>query len=232
LSIVAIIFARGGSKGLPDKNIRLFNGKPLISYSIEQALNIKEISRVLVSTDCPNIQKISLEHGAEVPFSRPSELAGDRSPEWLSWQHALKYLRDDEQDLPDILISLPAVAPLRSIGDIQQCLNTFKEGGCDAVVTMTKSNHSPYFNMVNKDNEGYISLMLNERKNYHRRQDAPEAFNLTTVAYVLSTSFVLKKESIFDGRVKSVIIPPARAIDIDNLLDFEIAEFLMSTRIK
>ena len=80
------------------------------------------------------------------------------------------------------------------------------------------------------DFDGY--RRINERKNYHRRQDAPEAFNLTTVAYVLSTSFVLKKESIFDGRVKSVIIPPARAIDIDNLLDFEIAEFLMSRIIK
>lgn len=232
MSTFAIIFARGGSKGLPNKNIRIFNGKPLIAHSIEQALKINEVSRVIVSTDCPNIQKIAKDYGAESPFLRPKNLADDSSPEWLSWQHVLVYLRDVEQDLPEIFISLPAVAPLRSFQDIQMCLDMFNDQDCDAVVTMTESTNSPYFNMVTRDDDGHITLLANSAEEHFRRQDVPKTFDLTTVAYVMSSAFVLNNKSIFSGRVKAVEIPAERAIDIDNLLDFEIAEFLMGKRTK
>lgn len=232
MSTFAIIFARGGSKGLPNKNIRIFNGKPLIAHSIEQALKINEVSRVIVSTDCPNIQKIAKDYGAESPFLRPKNLADDSSPEWLSWQHVLVYLRDVEQDLPEIFISLPAVAPLRSFQDIQMCLDMFNDQDCDAVVTMTESTNNPYFNMVTRDDDGHITLLANSAEEHFRRQDVPKTFDLTTVAYVMSSAFVLNNKSIFSGRVKAVEIPAERAIDIDNLLDFEIAEFLMGKRTK
>ena len=232
MSTFAIIFARGGSKGLPNKNIKIFNGKPLIAHSIEQALKINEVSRVIVSTDCPNIQKIAKDYGAESPFLRPKNLADDSSPEWLSWQHVLGYLRDVEQDLPEIFISLPTVAPLRSLQDIQMCLDMFNDQDCDAVVTMTESTNSPYFNMVTKDDDGHVTLLANSAEEHFRRQDVPKTFDLTTVAYVMSSAFVLNNKSIFSGRVKAVEIPAERAIDIDNLLDFEIAEFLMGKSTK
>lgn len=232
MSTFAMIFARGGSKGLPNKNIKLLNGKPLIAYSIEQALRVNEISRVIVSTDCPHIQKVAKDYGADTPFLRPISLADDSSPEWLSWQHALLYLRDIENDFPNNFISLPAVAPLRSIDDIQKCLEKFRGGDCDAVVTITKSSHSPYFNMVSKNNDGQINILADATTEHFRRQDTPQSFNLTTVAYVLSSEFVLNNKSIFSGRVKAVEIPAERAIDIDNLLDFEIAEFLMTRKVK
>ena len=118
MKIIAFIFARGGSKGLPNKNIKILNGKPLIAWSIEHAKKINRIDRVIVSTDSEEIAKIAREFGAEVPFMRPLELATDESPEWLSWQHGLKYLKSIDGCLPDLMLSIPATAPLRDVEDI------------------------------------------------------------------------------------------------------------------
>ena len=115
MSIVAFIFARSGSKGLPDKNIKIFNGKPLIAWSFEHALSVKRVDRVIISTDSEVIAKIGKEYGAEVPFLRPPELATDNSPEWLSWQHGLKYLKIADGCLPDLMLSIPSTAPLLSL---------------------------------------------------------------------------------------------------------------------
>ena len=115
MKIIAFIFARGGSKGLPNKNIKILNGKPLIAWSIEHAKKINRIDRVIVSTDSEEIAKIAREFGAEVPFMRPLELATDESPEWLSWQHGLKHLKSIDGCLPDLMLSIPATAPLRNV---------------------------------------------------------------------------------------------------------------------
>ena len=122
MKIVAFIFARGGSKGLPGKNIRLLDGKPLIAWSIEHALAVKLIDRVIVSTDSDEIAAVAIEYGAEVPFMRPPELACDNSPEWFAWQHALDFLRANEGDMPNMFVSVPATAPLRSPDDIEKCI--------------------------------------------------------------------------------------------------------------
>ena len=113
MAIPAFIFARGGSKGLPNKNIRDFCGKPLIAWSIEQALNVKEISQVIVSTDSQEIAQIAKDFGAEVPFLRPSELAADDSSEILSWQHALNFVNLTTGNYPELFVSIPTTSPLR-----------------------------------------------------------------------------------------------------------------------
>ena len=227
MNSVAFIFARGQSKGLPGKNVREIGGKPLIAWSILHAMSIQRIKKVIVSTDSMEIAKIAREHGAEVPFIRPAELATDSSPEWLSWKHALEYLRKTEGKLPDIMLSLPTTAPLRSPADIDACLDLYLEGDADIVITMTDAHRNPYFNMVRENSDSTVGLVCSNESIINQRQSAPRIFDMSTVCYVANPQFVLRSDSIFEGRVKAVKIPPERAIDIDTLLDFEFAQFLM-----
>jgi CMP-N-acetylneuraminic acid synthetase len=226
LKTIAFIFARGGSKGMPGKNIRILGGKPLIVWSIEIAMEISEIDRVIVSTDDENIAAVGKEFGAEI-INRPAELAQDDTPEWLAWQHAVKWL-EDKGEYFDRFVSLPTTSPMRSKEDVMACLNLL-DNQTDIVVTMTETTRSPFFNMVREEN-GIVKLLVDANKSYSRRQDTPKAFDMTTVAYVTRPKFIKQHQSVFDGMVKSVVIPEERAIDIDTKLDFEIAEMLINKR--
>ena len=225
---VAFIFARGSSKGLPGKNIRMFAGKPLIAKAIEHSQSVSSIRRVIVSTDSNEIAAVAAQYGAEVPFMRPSYLAKDDSPEWLSWRHALEFIRKDEGSLPNAMVSVPVTAPLRQVVDIERCLERFSAGDVDVVITVTDSHRNPYFNMVTIQPNGSVGLVIPPTIGVSRRQDAPDVFDITTVAYVANPEFVMTHESAFAGRVKAVHVPIERSIDIDTLLDFEIAEFLFN----
>ena len=227
----ACIFARSGSKGMVNKNIQQFSGKPLISWTIELALKVKQINKVFVSTDSEEIAEIARIAGATIPFIRPSELATDTSPEWHSWQHFIKYLTDKDGKLPEVFLSLPATSPLRSTIDVENCLNEFKKGRADFVVGITPSERNPYFNMVKKGEDNQVNLVIQQGEKYSRRQDTPEIFDLTTVCYVGKPSIILTKNSIFEGKVAGVEIPRERAIDIDTELDFQIAEFLFKSKV-
>jgi N-acylneuraminate cytidylyltransferase len=229
VTTVAFIFARGDSKGLPGKNIRNFGDKPLIAWSIECALSVKSIDQVIVSTDSTVIAEISKSYGAEVPFIRPRELATDESPEWLSWRHALEYVKHSSGALPEAMVSLPATSPLRAVNDVESSIDLFSKGGCDVVVTVSEAHRNPYFNMVSENIDGTVGLVM-EDSQVSRRQDAPIICDLATVCYVANPEFVLSHDSIFEGRVKAVNVPQERAIDIDSLLDFQIAEFLLNSR--
>jgi CMP-N-acetylneuraminic acid synthetase len=230
MNVTALIFARGGSKGLPGKNIRLLGGKPLIAWSIDHALAVKRILRVIVSTDSWEIAAVAREYGAEVPFIRPPELARDDSPEWLAWQHALNYLLDKDGALPDAIVSVPTTAPLRLPLDIENCLDNYERGGADVVITVTDAHRSPYFNMVRLNADKTVGLVMPPQSALVRRQDAPTVFDMATVAYVARPEFVLTHNGTFEGRVRAVHVPTERAIDIDTLLDFQIAECLLNLR--
>jgi N-acylneuraminate cytidylyltransferase len=230
MSTIAFIFARGGSKGLPGKNIRPLMGRPLIAWSIEQALAVKRIKRVIVSTDSAEIAAVALESGAEVPFIRPEELARDDSPEWLAWRHALNYVQEADGKLPEILISVPTTSPLRLPIDIENCLDEYEKSDVDSVITMTSAHRSPYFNMVKRRPDGNVELVNSPQLAITHRQDAPLVYDVSTVCYVVNSSFVFEHNSIFEGRVKAIYVPTERAIDIDTLLDFQIAEHLMRLR--
>lgn len=227
MKYVALICARGGSKGLPGKNIKLLQGIPLIGWSIKTALKIDRISRVIVSTDSEEIAKIALKFGAEIPFMRPKSLSLDDSPEWLVWKHAVNYLENNSNDKTNLVV-LPSTSPLRSIEDINKCINEFeKNNQVDAVISVSEASRSPYFNMIKNDDKGFSSLVIEPIKEVTRRQDSPKVYDMTTVAYVVKSEFVRECNGIFEGKVKSVIIPPERAIDIDNILDFKFAEYLL-----
>jgi CMP-N-acetylneuraminic acid synthetase len=230
MKVSAFIFARGGSKGLPGKNIRPLGGKPLVAWSIEYALAVKRIEQVIVSTDSEEIAAVARQYGAEVPFIRPAELARDDSPEWLAWRHALNYLRETTGVWPEVMVSVPTTAPLRQAIDIENCLDEYEKGDADMVITITDAHRSPYFNMVKTNADGTVGLVNPPQSAIARRQDAPVAYDMTTVCYVANPEFVMTHNAIFEGRVKAVHVPVERAIDIDTLLDFQIAESLLNIR--
>lgn len=226
--IVAGIFARGGSKGVPRKNIRMLAGKPLIAHAIETARSSRFIDRVVVSTDDEEIATVARRYGAEVPFMRPADLARDDSPEWLAWRHAILTLGGENSQLAwRAFVCVPTTSPLRSIDDVDGCIKMFLENEADVVIAVSPASRSPYFNMVTLDDKGYARVVIQPLKAAFRRQDVPAAFDMTTIAYVARPAFVLKADSMFQGKVMARIVPSERALDIDTELDFEIAEFLL-----
>lgn len=224
---IAFIFARGGSKGLPGKNIRPLAGKPLIAWAIQHAKAVQRIKRVIVSTDDEEIAAVSRRYGAETPFLRPLELAQDTSPEWLAWRHALNFIQETQGRLPKVMVSIPTTAPLRSPADIENCLDAFDKADTDIVITVTEARRSPYFNMIKQNPDGTVELVIPPSQRLERRQDVPAVFDVSTVAYVCDPHFVMTRESIFEGRVRAVIVPAERALDIDTLFDFRVAECLI-----
>lgn len=222
--IYAFVFARGGSKGLPRKNLLPLGGVPLIGHSINTAKALPQVSKVFVSTDDSEIKRVAQQYGAEV-IERPEELAGDKSPEWEAWRHAIQYVEDLGEEF-DTFLSLPATSPLRSTEDVEAAINAL-DSQTDAVITVTPAARSPYFNMVSRALDGTTTI-LSPSDGYARRQDAPEAFDVTTVAYVMKKGFILQRNRLFDGRLKSVVVPKERAVDIDDILDFKFAELLYS----
>ena len=218
----AFVFARGGSKGVPKKNVRKFFEKPLLVYSLESAKENKEISNIFVSTEDKEIAELSKKWGATV-IHRPVELAQDDSPEWSAWQHAVKWTIKNHGDF-ERFISLPATSPLRNSKDIQVCLDAL-DSETDIVITINETNHSPWFNMVSFGDDGFVKRLRDGSKHFNRRQDVPKSYNVNTIAYVSRPSYILSNENLFYGKVKATIIPIERSIDIDTELDWEIAEF-------
>lgn len=221
----AFIFARGGSKGIPRKNIKPLGGKPLIGWSIDTALQCPSIDRVIVSTDDQEIADVARSYGAEVPFIRPKELSEDTSAEWFAWRHAIKFVEAQGCKF-DQFVSLPATSPLRSVDDVEKCIAALDDE-TDIVVTVKKAERSPFFNMVTVDQNGFSKIAITPDQPVTRRQDAPEVYDMTTVCYVTRPDFILNNFGVFSGKVRSVIIPEARAIDIDNPIDFKMAEILV-----
>lgn len=228
---VAFVFARGGSKGLPRKNVLPLAGAPLIGHAVKTALATRGVSRCIVSTDDPEIAETAKAFGAEVPFMRPAELATDRASEWLAWRHAISFLRARGEPI-DIFVSVPTTAPLRIPADIEACLAEFAKGAADIVVTVTEARRSPYFNMLTVAEDGSAALVIKPATEVVGRQAAPKVYDMTTVAYVADPDYILRAKGVLDGRVRAVVIPPERAVDIDTALDFRFAELLMAEREK
>jgi len=227
-SSVAFIFARGGSKGLPDKNILEIAGKPLIAWSILHAKSCTRIERLIVSTDSNEIAEIAREYGAEVPFMRPKELASDTASEIESWRHALRHLEEVDGAMPDHMVSLPATSPLRITDDIDRAIDRYLKGDVDLVIGITPANRNPFFNMVKFDEYDLVHVVNKGNRQILRRQDAPTVFDITTIVYVTNSNYVMNCSTLFSGNVGAIEIPQERSIDIDTAYDFKIASFLMT----
>lgn len=221
----AFIFVRGGSKGLPRKNIKLLAGKPLLQYSVDTALASPSIEQVFVSTEDAEIAEVARQSGAIV-IDRPAELASDTSPEWLSWRHSIEWAQAHYGQF-DCFVSLPATSPLRSIDDVEKAMSKRIEAKADICISVTPANRSPYFNMVKQTEDGFVELVNKPRGEVTRRQDVPEVFDITTVVYATTPDFVLNNYGLFSGKVTSIEVPKERAVDIDDIYDFRLAEVIM-----
>lgn len=220
----AFIFARGGSKGLPGKNIKELGGIPLLAHGIRLAQAMERVELVFVSTDDAQIAAVATQFGADV-IDRPADLATDTASEWMAWQHAIEHVRALGLNF-DIFLSLPATSPLRNEQDVCNCLDAL-QADTDVVITVTPSARSPYFNMVSTDAAGLAHVVLGTAE-FKRRQDVPPVYDITTVAYVARPDFILTHERLFEGRVRPVVIPKERSVDIDDEFDFKLAQVLLN----
>lgn len=226
LSIIGIICARGGSKGVPKKNIRPLAGKPLIAYSIETLKACRKIKRIIVSTDDPEIASVARAYGAEVPFLRPAELAGDKIQKAPALQHTIRFLEEQGQKI-DIIIDLDPTSPLRTVEDIERCIDELQKPNTESVVTVYESHNTPYFNMLEFDSEGYLDLSKKPETIITCRQDSPKVYQMNSCVYAVWRDILMEKGTYFTGRLRGVVMPEERSIMIDTPLEFEIAELML-----
>tara|TARA_A100001011_G_C14287625_1_gene834586 strand:- start:257 stop:943 length:687 start_codon:yes stop_codon:yes gene_type:complete len=223
---IALICARGGSKGIKNKNIKNFDGKPLIAWTIELAKKVKEIDRVIVSTESKKIASISRKYGAETPFLRPKKLSLDYSPEWEVWRHAVNFLKKQNEKFNGVMI-LHATSPLRSIEDIKRCIKLFKKFK-KTTISISDAYRNPFYNMVKKKKNFY--KLVNFRKKIRSRQLAPKVYDMTTVCWMLKPETIIKNNFLFDDKVVGFLVPKNRSIDIDDEYDFKYALLLKKKR--
>jgi N-acylneuraminate cytidylyltransferase/CMP-N,N'-diacetyllegionaminic acid synthase len=224
-NILAIITARGGSKGVPKKNIRLLAGKPLIVYTIEAAQKSKFLNRIIVSTDDQEIAKIAKKYKVEVPFIRPKNLARDTTPMLSVLRHAVKHLEDKEEYEADIIVRLQPTSPLRTAYDIDRAIDKLLKTNASIVETVCKVNHHPFW-MVKLKNDKLYPFIKTKKPCFYR-QELPELYMLNGAVYVIKKQTLMKKKKIFSENTRAIIMEPERSIDIDNLFNFKIAEFLI-----
>jgi CMP-N-acetylneuraminic acid synthetase len=227
LYCVAFVFARGGSKGIPGKNLQTVGGRSLVERSIDCGLDCPSIDRVYVSTDSDEIADVARRAGAIVPELRPASLAQDDSPELEAWRHAISWLTDDAgKPNFEVFVSLPPTAPLRTPKVVEECIAAL-DADCDMVVTGSAAARHPAFNMVEIAETGYVHLLQQGSSLATRRQATGRAFDLTTVAYVSRPKHILTTTAVLSGRVRLVEVNRSMAVDIDEEIDLVLARALL-----
>jgi len=224
--ILGVIPARGGSKGVKGKNVRLVSGKPLVAHAVMCGLSCPSIEHLLVSTDSREIAQIGIKYGADVPFLRPHGLAQDATPMLPVLQHAVVEAERYYDKTLECIVLLDPTAPLRLAEDVENALEIYKKNDCDAVVSGNKAHRNPYFNMVEIEN-GYAKLVKETETVIGRRQDAPEVFDLNTVVWIFSRRALMDEQKRIPSCTLLYIVPAVRAIDLDSESDFEFLEFLL-----
>lgn len=227
---ICVIGARGGSEGLPDKNVRELLGKPLIVWSIEQARSSGLFDRVIVSTDSKEIAKVSATAGAEIPFVRPASLSDSKAGKFGVWKHALDACELHFGEVYDTYVDLDCTNPLRDVSDIQAAVRQFESvrlDGVDAVFSVCDARKNPYFNLVEPNEDGNLQMCKRSDDTVIRRQDAPTVYEHVASIYVLASDYIKRANHLLDGRTRGYIIGVDKSFDIDSELDFRIVENLM-----
>ena len=225
MTVIATICARGGSTGLPGKNIMPLLGKPLINYTIEAAQKCKFIDKIYISTDSKEIAAIAEKAGAIVPFMRPAELATSTAPKIPVIEHLVDWVEKNAGKVSKI-IDLDPTSPLRDVSDIEACANMLDDN-TDVVITSYEADKNPYFNMVEYDASG--NVVLSKPSKTTSRQQAPKVYAMNASAYVWHRHTLSK--GLWGQRVKMHIMPRERSIDIDNPIDFKLVEILMREKL-
>ena len=226
-SVLAIIPARGGSKGIPRKNIRMLGGKPLIAWSIEEAKKSKYIDRFILSSEDDEIIKVAEEWGCEAPFVRPPELAKDDTPGIEPVLHALNTLKEKY----DYVVLLQPTSPLRSVEDIDGCIYTCISSNAQSCVSVTEVDQHPYL-MYTIDTLGNLNSFLDKKKECYCRQDHPVVFILNGAVYVAQTGWLQQNRTFLKNITKAYLMPRERSLDIDNIIDLKVADYFIKHKQK
>lgn len=231
-NILITICARGGSKGVKGKNVKLLNGKPLIYYTIKQALNWGKASKIVVTTDSKEIAEIAKSYGADVPFLRPKNLATDTAPTLPVLTHALLESEKIYKQKFDVIIDLPVTAPIRTTKDLENSYKLFKKKNPKNLVTVTPSHRNPYFNMLEVNKQGRVEY--SKQGNFTRRQDAPQVYDMNNSIYIYQSDYLRDEKSILNkisDNTVAYVMDPISAIDIDTETDFKVLESLVNENV-
>jgi CMP-N,N'-diacetyllegionaminic acid synthase len=227
MKLLCTICARGGSKGVKNKNIKMINNKPLIAYTIEQAQQSGLFEHIVISTDSDAIADISKQYGAEVFFKRDAQMASDTAGKLEVIRDAFVRSEEYYNEKFDYLIDLDATAPLRNVEDIIDSFQQFLDANNDNLITAMPSRRSPYFNLIEQDKDGKISVSKSLDTTILRRQDAPKTYDMNASIYIWKRDTILHEKSVFLEKTGLYIMPEERSIDIDSELDFKFVEFMM-----
>ncbi len=224
MKILYLIPARGGSKGIPNKNIKPLAGKPLIEYSIETAFQVaSNVDEICVTTDCRAIADVAERNGLEIPFMRPAELASDSASSEDVIRHALQFYENERKKTFDAVVLLQPTSPLRKIEDVNAMIDIFRRSDADMVVSVKQSSENPYYTLFEEDEEGH--LYQSKPGNFTHRQDCPPVYAYNGSVYVINTSRFLSQG--FGGlKVTKYIMDDEHSVDIDNQLDWELTEII------
>jgi len=229
MKILGTICARGGSKGVKDKNIKELAGKPLIAYTIECFKKWKKADKIVCSTDSEKIANVARQFGMEIPCMRPKELATDNAPKLQVIQHIVKFCEEQDDTKYDIIVDLDPTAPLRKQKFLDEALKKFLESGANNLYSVCKARKNPYFNMIELDENGYAHLC--KKSNVVRRQDAAAVYELNASIYIYNRDFLLKTNTIHSDKTIVYEMPDIASIDIDSELDFLFVEFLLKNEV-
>lgn len=229
-TILGLIPARGGSKGLPRKNIRLLLEKPLITWTIEQALASKYLDRIVISTDDEEIAEISKKYGADVPFLRPKELATDEANGIDVVLHTIDWIEKNDKSY-NLLMLLQPTSPLRLAEDIDRAIELLFQKNAHAIISVCKTEHHPYWSNILPEN-GCMEEFIRQGIKNKNRQKLPIFYRLNGVIYLAYCDYLKKHRSFFEKGTFAYIMPPERSVDIDSLFDFKLAEFLLKEQKK
>lgn len=225
---LAIIPARGGSKGLPRKNLQRLSGKPLIAHTIEAARVARSLQRIVVSTESPEIAEVGRQYGAEVPFLRPPELAGDETPTLPVLQHVLAKLEATEGCTPEIIVVLQPTSPLRRAEDIDRAVDLLERSGADSVVSLCAAEHHPAW-MKRLEGDRVLPFLENAPE-YTRRQDMPPVYRLNGAIYISRRRILMQENRILGQDTRGLVMDAESSVDIDTLFDLKLADLIMQER--
>lgn len=227
-SVLAVIPARGGSKGVPKKNIRLLNEKPLIAYTIEEAIKSKYLDKVVISTDSKEIADICKKYGGEIPYLRPKELARDDSPTVDCVLHMIEWLKNNEFYEPDYICLLQCTSPLRTFQDIDGTIEKIIDSNMDGAISVCEAEVNPYWTNVFDGNS--LRYFIEEGKQIRQRQKLPKIYRYNGAVYVIKTDIFIKEMTFEPKKITGYIMSNENSIDIDTEVDFKIAEIFVRER--
>jgi CMP-N,N'-diacetyllegionaminic acid synthase len=220
--VLAVIPARGGSKGIPRKNIIDIGGKPLIAWTIEAAKKSKYIDRIILSSEDDEIIEVASEWGCEIPFKRPIELAQDDTPGIDPVLHALDNIRGF-----DYLVLLQPTSPLRSTEDIDGAIMKCIESNSNSCVSITESDKSPYW-MFTMNKDYTLCKLLQDGRNDYQRQLLPKTYYLNGAVYVAEIKWLSTEKKFVSNSTNAYVMPKERSIDIDSIFDLRLAECMIN----